>query len=163
MSTAFQFSYIHAFPTSKLQAACHSAYGVSGLPFREASPPPGLRKKTRFISGIRTQPTLAKHSTLRYQRHVWGHQRGTADLLQKDSGTCPRSLKKFVAEQRMSATSLGHLHPQKWVECSVLSHVTNVLYKRSAARLPTENIILALINRGAVITSSVSVGGKARG
>lgn len=148
LSTAFQFSYRRAFPTGELQAARHSACGVPGLPFREASPPPGWEKKIRFISGIQTQPTLAKHGKLRYQSQIWGHQRSTVDLLQGDWGTSPRSLKKSVAEQGVSATSLAHLHPQKWV--NGLNHVTNLLFKRSAARLPTENTILTLTNRGAV-------------
>jgi len=69
-------------------------------------PPPELRKKTRFISGIQTDPPLVKHGALRYQSQIWGHPRGTGDLLQRDSGTFPRSSKKFVAEQRMSVTSL---------------------------------------------------------
>lgn len=48
-------------------------------------------------------------------------------------------------------------------ECSDLIHVTNLLYKRSAARLPTGNTILTLINRGAAVKSTVTVGGKANG
>lgn len=76
LSTAFQFSYIHAFPTSELQAVCHSACGVPGLPLRGASPPPELREKMRFISGIQTHPMLCNRNTWRDQSHIWGHQRG---------------------------------------------------------------------------------------
>lgn len=126
LSTAFQFSYRHTFPTMELQAACHPACGVPGLPFREASPTTGWRKNTRFISGIGTPPTLAKHRKLRYQCQIWGHQRSTVDLLQGDPGTSPRSLKKFVAEQRVSATSLAHLLPQKMGEWSQLCNKLTV-------------------------------------
>lgn len=85
----------------------------------EASSPPELREEMRFISGIQTHPTLDNHNAWRAQSHVWGHQR-VCESPPKRLRNLPEVTQE---EERISAAFPAHLHPQKWVNNSVLVSV----------------------------------------